>query len=428
LKITRVTTAVVEANYDYTFVRIETDRDSLYGTGECFFAPGLTAICAELAPLLLGRDPREISRLAQHLARKTSAAGSTGGIVWNAITGIEAALHDLVGKFYGCPVYQLLGGKVRDTVRIYADSHAGINCESWTSVLTERRPAWLESSEGASAEQYAPEAYAHRAREVVAKGFTALKFDLDSMIVATGEEMNRPLTGGEIARMREAVRLTREAVGPEIALAFDCHWRFRPGDAVKVAHALEPYSLLWLEDPCPPENWRQTAAVQRACNVPILTGENLNLLAGFLPLLENQAVDFIAPDIQKCGGLLEAKRIASMAEFYGISLAPHCIASPLGLLTSAHLCATAPNFVALEFHGQDVPFWNALLSGPPLIQQGEVALTEAPGLGRELNETVAKQYARPGELWFGEQVSTIEGRLTHPIGSPTASPRRPGGQ
>src|SRR6476469_4870898 len=112
LKITRVTTAVVEANYDYTFIRVETDRNGLFGTGECFFAPGLTAIVRELTPLLLGRDAREIRRLTQHLARKTSAAGSLSGIVWNAITGIEAALHDLVGKHYGCPVYQLLGGKV----------------------------------------------------------------------------------------------------------------------------------------------------------------------------------------------------------------------------------------------------------------------------------------------------------------------------
>src|SRR5205085_6719648 len=112
--------------------------------------------------------------------------------------------------------------------------------------------------------------------------------------------------------------------------------------------------------------------VQRAVHAPVLTGENLVLLSAFLPLLENQAVSLIAPDMQKCGGLLEAKRIASMAEFYGISLAPHCIASPLGLMASAHLCATAPNFVALEFHGQDVPFWDSLISGPPLIQDGFV--------------------------------------------------------
>src|SRR5205823_700536 len=158
-------------------------------------------------------------------ARKTSAAGSTAGIVWNAITGIEAALHDLVGKLYGCPVYQLLGGKVRDTVRIYADCHAGENCESWTPVLTERRPPWLAADGGEPGpERFEPEAYARRARAVLAKGFTALKFDLDSMIVTTGEELNRPLTEGEIDRMRDVVRRTREAVGPEIDLAFDCHW------------------------------------------------------------------------------------------------------------------------------------------------------------------------------------------------------------
>lgn len=405
MKITRVTTAVVEANYDYTFVRVEADRDGLRGTGECFFAPGLTAILRELAPLLVGQDPREIARLVQRLARKTSAAGSTSGFVWNAITGIEAALHDLVGKAYGCPVYQLLGGKVRDRVRIYADSHAGDNCESWTPILTERRPSWLAKlGREQTPEQYDPEAYARRARSVAAKGFTALKFDLDSMIVTTGEELNRPLTAPEIERMREVVRQTREAVGLEIDLAFDCHWRFRPADALRLAQALEPYHLLWLEDPCPPENWQQTAAVKRGCSVPILTGENLVLLPAFLPLLEAGAVDLIAPDLQKCGGLLEAKRIAGMAEYYGTSLAPHCIASPLGLMASAHLCATAPLFVALEFHGQDVPFWNALVTGPPVIRDGFVSMTEQPGLGVELDEAVARRYAKPGEPWFSEEI------------------------
>jgi L-alanine-DL-glutamate epimerase-like enolase superfamily enzyme len=405
MKITRLTTAVVQANYDYTFVRIETGPDGLCGTGECFFAPGLTTIIAELAPLLIGRDPREVHRLVQHLARKTSAAGSTAGIVWNAITGIEAALLDVVGKRYGCPVYQLLGGKVRDTVRIYADCHAGENCESWTPVLTERRPPWLATQREAQREErFEPEAYARRARAVVADGFTALKFDLDSMIVSTGDELGRPLTEGEIERMREVVRQTREAVGPEIDLAFDCHWRFRPSDAVKIARALEPYHLFWLEDPCPPENWQQTAVVKRECSTPILTGENLVLLNQFLPLLENQAVDLIAPDLQKCGGLLEARRIASMAEHHGISLAPHCIASPLGLMASAHLCATAPNFVALEFHGQEVPFWNTLVAGPDVIQNGAVAMTEQPGWGVELDEAVAREYGKPGEPWFGEEM------------------------
>jgi L-alanine-DL-glutamate epimerase-like enolase superfamily enzyme len=401
MRITRVTTAVVEANYDYTYVRIEVDRDGLYGTGECFFAPGLTAILREVGPLVLGRDPREIGRLVRHLARKASGAGSTGGIVWNAISGIDAALYDLVGKIYGCPIYQLLGGKRRDRVRVYADCHAGANPESWGAMLVERRPAWLAATgTERQTEDYAPEAYARRAREVVARGFDALKFDLDSMVVFTGEELHRLLTSEESGRMVEAVRLTREAVGPGIELAFDCHWRFRPGEAARIGRALEPYDILWLEDPCPPENWQQILQVKQSCSVPILTGENLVLLHAFLPLLENQAVDFVAPDLQKCGGLREAQRIAEMADHHGISLAPHCIASPIGLMASAHVCATAPNFVALEFHGQDVPFWHDLTVGEPILQQGHVQLSERPGLGVELNEEVARAYAKPGEPWF----------------------------
>jgi gluconate/galactonate dehydratase len=401
MKIRRLSTAVVEANYDYTFVRVQADQEGHYGTGECFFAPGLTAILHEMFPLLLGRDPREIQRLVSHLARKASGAGSTGGIVWNAITGIEAALHDLVGKFYGCPVYQLLGGKLQDRVRIYADSHAGANCESWNPMLETRTPDWLAATgQIQQPEHYTPEAYARRAQEVVAKGFDALKFDLDSMVVMTGEEMHRPLTSLEIERMAETVRLIREAVGPGVDLAFDCHWRFRPSDAIAIARAIAPYGIFWLEDPCPAENWRQTSQVKRACGVPLLTGENLFLLHAFLPLLENEAVDIIAPDIQKCGGILEAKRIADVAHHYGVSLAPHCIAGPLGLMTSAHVCASVPNFTALEFHGQDVPFWDDLIQSEPIIQNGYVSVPDRPGIGVELNEEVARQYAKPGESWF----------------------------
>jgi L-alanine-DL-glutamate epimerase-like enolase superfamily enzyme len=400
MKIKRISTAVVESNYDYTYTRIEIENGT-YGMGESYFAPGLTAIIREMTPLLLGRDPREIDRLVRHLARKASGAGSTAGIVWNAISGLDVALHDLVGKIYGCPVYQLLGGRVRENVRIYADSHAGECPESWTPMLEERHPKWLKASR--KKESYDPTAYAQRAKQVVAKGFDALKFDLDSIVVLTGDELNRPLTNEEVGHMVAVVKATREAVGSKIDLAFDLHWRFRPGDAIRIGRAIEPYSVFWLEDPCPPENWRQIAEVKRSCGVPILTGENLVLTHGFAPLLESQSVDLIAPDIQKCGGLLEAKRIADMADRVGVGLAPHCIASPLGLMASAHVCVTAPNHVALEFHGQDVPFWNDLVKGPPIIQKGRVTPPDKPGIGLELNEKVARQYAKTGELWFGEK-------------------------
>src|SRR5438067_1963209 len=129
MKITRVESAVVEANYDYTFVRVHSDRDGLYGTGECFFAPGLVGMLADAAPLLLGRDPRQVDRLVRLLLRHASGAGLGG--IYNAVSGIDAALLDLTGKAAGVPVYQLLGGKLRDQVRIYADCHAGDGLESW---------------------------------------------------------------------------------------------------------------------------------------------------------------------------------------------------------------------------------------------------------------------------------------------------------
>jgi galactonate dehydratase len=161
---------------------------------------------------------------------------------------------------------------------------------------------------------------------------------------------------------------------------------------------------MWLEDPCPPENWRDMADIRACGGCPILTGENLNRRHGFWELIANRSVDLVAPDVQKCGGLLEAKRIGELAELQGIRYAPHNISSPLGTLASAHVCATLPNFVALEFHGADVPFWNDLITRPdasgPLIQKGRIVLTESPGLGCELNESVARKYAKPGEGWF----------------------------
>src|SRR5262245_25299859 len=200
MRITRCATAVVEANYDYTFVRIHADN-GVYGTGECFFAAGLTAALREIFPLLTGRDPREVDRLARLLWRKGSGAGAVAGYLYNAVSGIEAALWDLLGKSTGLPVYQFLGGKLRDEVRVYADCHAGDNLESWGPMLTPREPSWLTAALARRPGQgglYDPDRYRERARAMAAAGFDALKFDIDSLVALTGEELYRPLHRREV--------------------------------------------------------------------------------------------------------------------------------------------------------------------------------------------------------------------------------------
>lgn len=406
MKITGCTTAVVEANYDYTFVRVHADNGA-YGTGECFFAPGLTAALREMVPLLIGRDPREVDRLARLIWRKGSGAGAVAGYLYNAVSGIETALWDLLGKSTGLPVYQFLGGKLLDEVRVYADCHAGDNLESWGPMLTARRPEWLTAALSRRSGEgwvYDPDGYRDRARSMAAAGFDALKFDIDSLVVLTGDELHRPLRRHEIDRMVECVAAARDGAGDGVDLAVDCHWRFAPAEAVRIARALAPFDLLWLEDPCPPENWRDVREVRRAGGCPVLTGENLNRRHGFWDLIARRAVDLVAPDFQKCGGLLEGKRIAELAELQGVRVAPHNIASPLGTVAAAQVCSTLTNFTALEFHGSDVPFWGDLVrftdGDRPVIEGGRIRLTEAPGLGCELVEDVARAHAKSGEGFF----------------------------
>lgn len=426
MKITDVRTAVVEANYDWTFVRVYTDDEGITGTGECFLAPGLTAIVRDLKALLVGEDPRNVDRLWSKMRWAASGAGSMGGIVYNAISGIEAALWDAVGKHYGAPIHALLGGRYRDRVRIYTDCHAGEALEALNSVMLSRRPKWLpdevntaiasavahpvhgraygDPGEVALDEVFTPEMYATRAREVAGMGFTALKFDLDVPNPYTRDTHSGTLAHAEVKFMASLVEAVREAVGDTVDIAFDLHWRYNVSDAQRVAHELEPYGLMWLEDPIPPENVEALRRVTQGTKTPISSGENLYMRHGFRDILEKGALDIIAPDFQKTGGLLEGRRISDMADAHYVAVAPHCIASPLGTIASAHVAAAIPNFLALEWHGMSVPFWNDMVTGfdGAVIQDGYIKVPEGPGLGVELNEEVAREYARPGEPFFGE--------------------------
>lgn len=408
MKITRVTTAVLEANFDWTLIRIETDKD-ISGLGEAFFAPGLTGTIRELGHVIEGRDPRQVEPLVRNLLSASAASGSSGQ-VYHAISGIETALWDILGQHLGVPLWQLWGGKFRDSIQIYCDCHGGDALESLDSLLQPRKLEWDTSHSQWNAqagtatpavlEGYTPEAYVEKALKQVAAGFSFLKFDLDIPNPYSRDRYNRTLSSAEVPYLADLMIAVREAVGPNVELAADCHWKFSPESSVQLARALEPARLAWLEDPVPPQNLDALKYVHDRSPVSILSGENLYGCHEFRPLIERQAVAIVAPDFQKAGGLSEGRRISDIADRYYIPVAPHNISSPVGTMAAVHLAAAIPNFLALEWHASDVPFWPDVINEGSLIENGFIQVPSRPGLGITVNETAIRRYARPGESFF----------------------------
>lgn len=382
MKITDIRTALIEGNFPWNLIRIYTDT-GLVGLGKAYWGPGIMDVVAQLTPRLRGKDPLEVDKLWTFMMNEMSAPGSVGGATVAAISGLEIALLDLVGKYLKTPVYQLLGGKFRDRVRVYADSHV------WGMDNT-------------------PAAWQARALQVQERGFDALKFDLDSLVFdLQTDSYNRTLSHQAIQRMVEHVQAVFEVLKPGVDLALDCHWSYNVSDALLLAQALEPFPLLWLEDPTPPENADALARVSAATRTPICTGENLYTRHSFRPFIEKGACRFVQPDIPRCGGLLESKRIADMADLYYLLFAAHNVCSPVGTMACAHVCAAIRTFTVLEFHSQDLSWWDAVVGheDDPLIKNGYLALSDRPGLGVELNDEVCRQHVRRGTTYFGENVS-----------------------
>jgi L-alanine-DL-glutamate epimerase-like enolase superfamily enzyme len=416
MRITHVSTAVMESNFDWTIVKVETDED-ITGYGEAFLGPGLTAVVREFGEILEGEDPTSIDRVLRRM--RASCVHASPGLAFHAIGGIETALLDAIGKRYRLPIWQILGGKYRDHVRVYADCHAGEALESITPLLVPRHPQWMRAAGDAerrslvslkhhgwdaSGEQHlTPEAYGRRAREMAGRGFRILKFDVDVPTPYETDEYNRDLSEPEIEHAAALVAGAREAVGMEVGLAVDCHWNYGVQAAIGLARALEKYKLLWLEDPTPPENIAALGVVQRNTSLPVATGENHYFRLDFERLILDAGLRVLAPDVQKLG-LWEGRKVADMADMHYVNLAWHSIGSPLGTMAGVHLCAATPNFLALEWHAASVPFFDALVKGGdgPLIRDGKIAAPDAPGLGIELNEDVAYKYRKPGEKFFGD--------------------------
>ena len=201
--------------------------------------------------------------------------------------------------------------------------------------------------------------------------------------------------------MVSLVGAVREAIGPEVDLAADCHWNYNTRDVIQLAQELSPFKLMWLEDPTPPDNIEALKRVTDNSPTPICCGENHYTRHGLREMIVSQAVDIIQPDIPKVGGLLEAKKIADLADIYYMPMAAHNVSSPFATVAACHACASMRNFAILEFHAQDVDWWNDLALGAgELIAGGYIKLPDKPGLGIALNEEVARQHLSLGATLF----------------------------
>lgn len=373
MKITGVSAIVVNAQMrNWVFVKVETS-EGITGWGEASLewkTRGVVGCIDDLAPLAVGLDPRRIEHLYQVMNRH--AFFRAGVVGMSAISGIEQACWDIFGKSVGLPVYQLLGGNVRDHVRMYDHLGGG-----------EMNALYLQDQ---------PERMAERARESVADGYTAIK----TLVVPIAE----PLDG--MAPLRHADRCMaaiREAVGDDIDIMVDLHGRTTPAMAIQFGEVLRPYRPWFMEEPCPPENVGGMAEVAQALpGIPIATGERLVTRFQFRELFERRACAVAQPDLCHCGGLWEARKIAAMAETYYISVAPHNPLGPVATAAAIQFDFATPNFLIQEAIRSDVPWRDDVISNPVEVVDGKVALPTRPGLGIEVNEAEAAKHPFQPEI------------------------------
>lgn len=359
MKITKVKTFIVHPGVgkNWLFVKVETD-EGIHGWGEAYTqADRDTAIEAHIHKLeryLVGWNPFEIKRFT-HMAYEDWATKRGGIDFFCAVSGVEQALWDIVGKTLNQPVYNLLGGPCRDRIRVYAN--------------------------GWSTRAATPQELAERAREVVKKGFTALKFD------PFPGPWRLYITREEELQAIEKVKAVREAVGPAVDILVEVHRRLAPMHAIRVAHAMEVYRPFWYEEPVPRENLEALAEVRRGISIPVVTGECIYTKAGFRAVFEKRAADIINPDVCNTGGILELKEIAAMAEPHYVAVSPHNYNSTtMGLAASVHASAVMTNFLILEYFLSFEGIGFEIAIEPLRVEQGFIRLPKTPGLGVELKE------------------------------------------
>lgn len=368
MKVTGLETFFVRPRW--VFLKISTD-EGLVGWGEPIvegWSQATAAAAHEMGRYLIGQDPRQIEKHWQALHRGAFYRG--GPILCSALSGIEQALWDIKGKALGVPVYELLGGPVRDRIRIYCG--AG----------------------GAT-----PEACRQSGEAARDRGFTAVKTCLFDAVrfLETPEFVD-----GAVARMAAL----REAVGRNVDIGVDFHGRVSPAMAIRLARALEPYDPLFIEEPVLPENVDALAAVARSTSIPIATGERLFTRFGFREVLEKGAAAILQPDVSHAGGILETRKIAAMAETYYAAIAPHCPLGPIALAACLQVDACAPNFLCQE----QVCLGEGYLQECFVAEAGYIPVPTGPGLGIEVDEEAVRSQLYDGS-WENPRLWHEDGSL-----------------
>lgn len=386
MKIVAITPVIVNAQMrNWVFVKVETD-EGITGWGEASLewkTRGVAGCVEDLAPFLLGQDPTRIEHLWQVMFRQPFFRAGVEGM--SALSGIEQALWDIAGKAVGKPVYQLLGGAVRERVRMYDHLGGG-----------QMDALYLQDTAQMMAE---------RACQSVAAGYSAIK----ALVVPR----TLPLDGAAPLRHAEALMAAlRNAVGPAVDIMVDLHGRTTPVMGIQYGQILAPYRPLFLEEPCPPGNVEALAEVARALpGLAIAAGERLVTRWGFRDVLEQRACAVIQPDLCHCGGLWETRKIAAMAETYGVSVAPHNPLGPIATAAAVHFALCTPNWLIQEAIRRDVPWRDEVVDAPLVVRDGYIYPPERPGWGVEIDERAAARHPFAPEVrmqWFHDDGSVAD--------------------
>lgn len=371
MKIRAVTPWLVKAEGtfwgEYFFVEVTTD-EGITGWGEITTTTKLAnravaGMIRQVNDLLVGEDPAHIERLWHKIFRAFTYMGSRGATC-HVISGIDIALWDIRGKVLGQPIYQLLGGPVRETISLY--------CHPDQSKFTSKAGVEEEIS------------------AIVASGHTALKFDPFPHL-GVADPANAGYLDGQLSKAGEAMAadLTaqiREIAGPQIEILIDAHGRFNVPTAIRLCRTLEDVAQIdWFEEPVPVESYPALAQVREKVNAAISVGERLHTRWEFVPIFENKLADYIMPDVTWAGGITELKKIATMAEAYYIPISPHDASGPINVIAGAQVMMTVPNFYRLETSHHDLRSYNKFILTPLDNSNGELKVPTAPGLGIEMD-------------------------------------------